>query len=506
MARERTAALLVGLTTLALEVLGVHWMAPWFGASSVVWTNQIGVVLLALAIGGWLGGRMARLSDSPRRSVSRLLLASGLLVALAQLLLPLLGGWLLPDQLLLDDAGKVMVLGSLASSLLLLAPPLLLMGMSTPLLIESAGRSGRSAGSAAGEIYALSTLGSLFGVFGSTWIGIPFLGVGASWTALSVLLILTALLLGFPRRALAAVLLPLSTLALSVPEPNLPPGATLVGEPVETAYQRVRVVEFEGGERWLQMNEGLDSYQSRAMPDGTPGGYYDLFALAACYAGLQPDGASRILNLGHAAGSSLVALAPWLNATSELVGVELDPGALEVARRHFPRPVAEVVPLRTVGGLDARTAVRAGGTDWDLILLDAYARQFELPLHLTTVEFFTELHTALSDGGVVAINLSARSLDHPLLAAIASSLAVPFGPVRAHRVPFSRNVLLLARKGRPLLTPHELLEALPPGMPASVAVACLPGESRLFHSDSGQPLHDARNRLALLQSAAWTRD
>ena len=34
-------------------------MAPFFGASTIVWANTIAVVLVALSIGYWFGGRMA---------------------------------------------------------------------------------------------------------------------------------------------------------------------------------------------------------------------------------------------------------------------------------------------------------------------------------------------------------------------------------------------------------------------------------------------------------------
>ena len=77
------AAALSGFAVLTLEILGVHWLAPWFGTSALVWSNQIGVVLLAMALGGWWGGRVAKRSEQPIRVAGASLLVSGLLVALA---------------------------------------------------------------------------------------------------------------------------------------------------------------------------------------------------------------------------------------------------------------------------------------------------------------------------------------------------------------------------------------------------------------------------------------
>ena len=91
-------------------------------------------------------------------------------------------------------------------------------------------------------------------------------------------------------------------------EAHLPEGATVLAVK-ETPIQRLRILEWEDGQRWLQMNEGLDSYQSVWFPDhrAYPGGYYDLFALAPIYAHAQSaeDAAAQVWILGFAAGSAM---------------------------------------------------------------------------------------------------------------------------------------------------------------------------------------------------------
>src|SRR3954451_18871943 len=49
----------VGMGSLGAEIAAVRLLSPYFGASTVIWANTIGVVLVALSVGYWLGGRWA---------------------------------------------------------------------------------------------------------------------------------------------------------------------------------------------------------------------------------------------------------------------------------------------------------------------------------------------------------------------------------------------------------------------------------------------------------------
>ena len=49
----------VGSASLGAEIAAARLMAPFFGASTIVWANTIGVVLVSLSVGYWLGGRLA---------------------------------------------------------------------------------------------------------------------------------------------------------------------------------------------------------------------------------------------------------------------------------------------------------------------------------------------------------------------------------------------------------------------------------------------------------------
>ncbi|HEX9795014.1 MAG TPA: fused MFS/spermidine synthase [Planctomycetota bacterium] len=513
------AAGLAGFAALTLEVLGVHWLAPWFGASVQIWTNQIGIVLLAMAAGAWIGGRRARASGDPIRLAGGLMFGAGLLLVAGLAALPAFAEWILPDELLLSEAGPVFFRGSLGTALVFFAPPVFLLAMVAPLLVEARAKA-RGAGRAAGELSAAGTLGSLVGVFGSNTVAIPYLGLRLTLALTAAAMLLAGLLLTrAPRRAGALVLLAFAPLLASDPAraanlPRDPRGAVAeVLAAVETPYQHLRVVEFRDGSRWLQMNEGLDSFQAVQRPQTAwPGGYYDAFVLAPLYAleGAEPGRDWRIWILGHGAGSLLGPVAAGLRGVDwHATGVELDPAVGDLAARFLPLHPELARRVDVVLGADGRSMLRTAPRDLDLLLVDAYARQFEIPLHLSTVEFFEEAAAHLRVGGVLALNVGTAETAGTLgdvAGALRAGLAVAFeGRVRTHAVAASRNVLLFARKGVDLPPLSYLADALPAGVPIAVGAACLPDAVVHGHdpATSPPPLTDDRNPLALAQSRQW---
>jgi hypothetical protein len=170
-----------GVATLGAEIAAQRLVAPAFGASTVVWANTIGVVLVALAGGYWVGGRLA--DRRPHlRDLSLTALAGAVLVALVPLVaIPLLGG----TEDALDELA-----GSLLALLVLVAPPVLVLGAVSPWAIRLRVTGLADAGDVAGRVYALSTAGGLVGTFASALALIPL--VGTRWTFLTCAALLAA--------------------------------------------------------------------------------------------------------------------------------------------------------------------------------------------------------------------------------------------------------------------------------------------------------------------------
>src|SRR5829696_6776676 len=164
----------VGTGSLGAEIAAVRLLAPYFGASTIVWANTIGVVLVALSIGYWLGGRAAdRRPDM--RSLCLVTLGGSLLLTLvpfaADPLLDLGVGAL--DSI---DAGAFF--GSLLAVLVLVAV--------SPWAIRIAVADVAETGRVAGRLYAISTAGSLFGTLVSALALIPLLGTRRTFLVLAL--------------------------------------------------------------------------------------------------------------------------------------------------------------------------------------------------------------------------------------------------------------------------------------------------------------------------------
>jgi predicted membrane-bound spermidine synthase len=163
-----------GVATLGAEIAAQRLVAPAFGASTVVWANTIGVVLIALSAGYWVGGRLADRRPRLRALSLAALLGAGLVALVPLLAIPLLAGT--------EDAlGELS--GSLVALLVLVAPPVLVLGAVSPWAIRLRVTGTAGAGDAAGRVYALSTAGGLVGTFASALALIPL--VGTRWTFLA---------------------------------------------------------------------------------------------------------------------------------------------------------------------------------------------------------------------------------------------------------------------------------------------------------------------------------
>ncbi|MBW3606981.1 MAG: fused MFS/spermidine synthase, partial [Actinobacteria bacterium] len=124
----------VGLAILGAEIAAARLLAPYFGASTIVWANTIGIVLVALSAGYWYGGRLADRNPT-REGLYRIVLLSGLLLAAVPFVAdPFLGVAI--DAL--DSISAGAFVGSLLGVTVLVATPVLVSGAVAPYALRLA--------------------------------------------------------------------------------------------------------------------------------------------------------------------------------------------------------------------------------------------------------------------------------------------------------------------------------------------------------------------------------
>lgn len=172
----------VGAGSLGAEIAAARLLAPYFGASTVVWANTIAIVLVALSLGYWAGGRVAE-RHPHRRGLHALVLAAGAaLAAVPFAATPFLD---LADRAAVSVSSGEFA-GSLLGLLVLVAPPVLLLGAVAPYAVHLSVSNVETSGQVAGRLYAISTAGSLVGTFLSALVLIPLVGTSRTFVGFAL--------------------------------------------------------------------------------------------------------------------------------------------------------------------------------------------------------------------------------------------------------------------------------------------------------------------------------
>src|SRR4051794_41020624 len=405
----------VGTGSLGAEIAAVRLLAPYFGASTIVWANTIGVVLVALSVGYWLGGRFADRHPTIRGLCGLSLVAAVLLAAVPFAARPLLD----LGVKALDDISAGAFFGSLLAVLVLVAVPVLLMGAVSPWAIRVGVKNVEEAGTVAGRLYALSTAGSLVGTLLSALVLIPLVGTRRTFLVFALAIALVAVLGLRPLRwyALApAAIAVLIALPVGTLKAGGGPGRTIYE--TETPYQYARVVQLSDGSRYLELNEGQAAH-SVYVPRGVlTGGEWDGFLVLPFTSLTRPP--KRVVMLGNAAGTTARAYGRLFPKT-RFDGVEIDPELAKIGRRFFDMHN----PRLHVYSEDARPFLRRTKARYDMIAMDAY-RQPYIPFYLTTKEFFQLAHDRLAPGGVVVVNVGHPAGQNDLEKVVAATMGSVF--------------------------------------------------------------------------------
>ena len=430
-----------GMTTLAAELSASRLIGNVFGTSNLVWASIIGLILIYLTVGYFLGGRWAdRWPDSA--SMFRILAWGAFTLGVV----PFITNPVLKFAAKAFEGLNVAVLlGSFAAVLILFSIPVTLLGTISPYAIRLMVDDTKSAGVTSGTIYGISTLGSFIGTFLPVLVTIPTIGTRNTFLVFSLLLLFVALAglgkFGSRKLLIQHLWMPivLALLAYFSAGQSLKNNTGQIYE-TESAYNYIQVQQINGY-TLLRLNDGEGIHSIYNPNTLNYGGPWEQFLVGPYfYANMQPSQIKRMAIVGLAAGTA-ARQATAVYGPIPIDGYELDPKIIEIGKKYF----GEDLPNLIVHIGDGRWNLSQSLYKYDIIAVDAYRPPY-IPPHMTTVEFYQICFDHLTDTGVLAINVGSVPGDRRLINGLATTMATIFPSIHIMDIPGTLNTMIFATK------------------------------------------------------------
>ncbi len=387
-----------GTTTMVLEIVGARILSPYLGTSLIVWSSLIGIILASLSLGYYFGGKLA---DRKAK-----LLAIFILLIASTVFILITAGF--KDNLLsyLLDKSKNLELTSIVATLALFSFPNICLAAVLPISIKISIKNLKESGRRAGNLYAISTIGSVLGTFLAGFYLLPAFGSTKVLYFLAILLTIPAFAIlvlekTISRKLMLLFLIP-AFVYLFLPFGKTDPNT--VAE-IDTAYSHItlkKFVETDTGRPTLNLYTHLHFRESAMFLDNDNDlvfRYQKFFRLAAVF---TPN-LNNSLAIGGA-GYSFPKDFLKKNPAAKIDVVELDPGMTSVAKKYFNLPDN---PHLSTYNEDARTFLNkySKSKSYDAVYVDAFLSSLSVPVQLTTQKAVVKIYNILSPKGVVFLNL-----------------------------------------------------------------------------------------------------
>ncbi len=401
--KANAIAFISSFCIMVIELIAARILAPHIGVSLYTWTSIIGVILAGIALGNYLGGKVADKHPSP------LILAGiffvGGLVTIA----------ILPATKVVtsgDWFGNLPVMWNftLKTSFIFFLPAIIL-SMVSPMVIKLTLSDLGQTGGIVGTIYACSTAGAILGTFMTGFYFILWFGTGMIVWLVAAVLILTGTIAWFSWRVPDRWSLSLKNFVI---------WAVIVGVALtyifsfqfreswqesytkESNYFAIRVVDTGENVKALWLDNFLQSYVVPEDPTALVYDYVKVFEEIVRYVTIE-NPAPRVLHLGGG-GYSFPRYMEAIYPKSVNEVVEIDPAVTEVAHEELGLPLETSIKTHNQ---DARLFLmrRKTGDRYDITIGDVF-NDFSTPYHLTTLEFNKLVKAHMEEDGIYLVNIN----------------------------------------------------------------------------------------------------
>jgi predicted membrane-bound spermidine synthase len=388
------AVFVCGAAVMIFELIGSRLIAPYVGASIYVWTSLIGVILASLSLGYYFGGKLADRNPAP-------IFFSGIIMISAALIC--LTAAMRDVGALLTGVSPSLEIRSVILSIILFTPASLFLGMVSPYAIRLKINKLETAGKDAGNLYALSTLGSICGTFLAGFCIIPSVGSRESLFLTALVLAITSVALVGGKSFKKPLLIFLMLISGALYFYNIGPRIPVIAD-IDTQYGRVLVYEVAGTpiDKTIRIlsTGGPFGIQNAIFPDRIDDlviGYTKLFRLAGYF---NPTLKTALMMGGGAYTYPRDFINNFPQATMDIV--EIDPAVTQIAKKYF---YFKPDPRLSIFSQDGREYLNSNKKKYDVIFNDAFG-SVSTPFQLTTKEAVQEEYNSLNDDGLVLSNVT----------------------------------------------------------------------------------------------------
>jgi spermidine synthase len=461
--------LISGAIVMALEFSASRLLVPIYGGSIYIWGSLIGVILSGLSLGYHVGGRLVDKIDSSVVKFCSIIFSAGLYIVFIPFISTTVIG--ISNSTVSELSSAIISslysnnIGSSSSStntnsqyacllatFLLLLLPTFLLGLVSPYAVKLATKNIGRLGNISGNLYSAATIGSIIGTFLTVFVLIPTFDIRTILFGLGLSLLISSALAGLGRipKVLAGsivLFLFLSNTFLTVnPVPYY--SGNLVYQK-ETPYSHLDVVDSDHKRALF-----LDGYIHSIMNKDNPTElliYTKYFPLGFVF---NPT-AKKVLFVGGGGFSGPKYFLKTYPSVTNVDVVEIDPVVIDVAKKYFDVNATDNNPRLKIYNEDARSFLSRTNQKYDIIVLDAYSKNF-VPFHLMTLQYYQLLYNRLTTPNGVIISNQLGSLDQDtskLYRAVFKTMSQVFSPSAVYAFPLDignsdnvQNIILVAIK------------------------------------------------------------